>query len=129
MIPPNIQKWIDALKSSKYSQTKVELKTLAGKMCASGVACDISGLGRWERISEDDQSYAYIIPGPKDRDIYHIPIPVLEWLGMGVGAMKLIENLNDYRRYDFDEIADYIEREWMSLVTEETWEKYGDGYA
>ena len=44
----NIKLWVDALRSGKYQQARGALKT-GDAYCCLGVACDISGLGTWDR--------------------------------------------------------------------------------
>lgn len=41
------KRWVAALRSGEYRQTRGELRDAAG-FCCLGVACDISGTGKWD---------------------------------------------------------------------------------
>ncbi len=51
-------KWIDALKSGRYQQSRKRLRTVDG-FCCLGVLCDISGQGQW--VLDDNDFGAYLI--------------------------------------------------------------------
>lgn len=88
--PENFKKWLDELRSGNRNQGEGALRTVHVNPhdgsalvsdCCLGVACDISGLGRWEKISDDMPKRVYVIEGWGDEgDI--LPEPVLEWLGI-----------------------------------------------
>ena len=103
----NIQKWVDALRSGEYEQGKGNLKTADGKFCCLGVACEISELGEWNgRYYLDASNF--------------LPPEVQGWLGLSsspqiVGvADGSAWYLNDHRGWSFDQIADAIERTYLS---------------
>lgn len=97
------KKWIDALRSGKYTKTTHEMRVQRnGKscFCALGVLCDVIDSKRWEVHSgyyRWGNSWA-IIPG-RTRNAIHITEK--ECLS--------ILNLNDSKRKSFNEIADWIE--------------------
>lgn len=82
----NVAKLIAALRSGNYGQTKGKLSNSSGtEYCCLGVACDISGLGRW------DNTYSgryYVIEDENGKKIDDsdnvLPEPVARWLGMAV---------------------------------------------
>ncbi len=67
-----IRKWYIALKSGEYKQGKDRLRT-GDTYCCWGVACEISGTGRWKN-SKDLYSFSGVLALP--------PREVYEWLGV-----------------------------------------------
>ena len=57
----NIRKWVEALRSGDFPQTTSTLADSDG-YCCLGVACDISGLGRWGDDLDGDYSHStYVV--------------------------------------------------------------------
>ena len=99
--------WQEALRSGDYKQGKGALNN-KGKMCCLGVACDISGLGRWinpkEAVSVDPEpgkikaaardSLSYLSytdsVSNKTSDVDLIEI-VQNWLGVYSPLVELIQ--------------------------------------
>lgn len=117
----NMRKWVAALRSGNYKQGRGDLRKRPINesgfvFCCLGVLCDISGLGEWDGT-------CYLVNGdPYEGDL---PVPVAEWLGLvPVGSDKYgtdVEledstaiNLNDNYGYTFEQIADAIERTYLS---------------
>ena len=76
----NRKKWIEALRSDEYEKT--EGKLIDGtrtKYCCLGVACDISGLGKWHE-TEDARQQVYTINHVDHSSA--LPQEVQEWLGL-----------------------------------------------
>ena len=107
----NRKKWVEALRSGKYSQASGILRNdtdhatgrkLRGfEYCCLGVACEISGLGVWGAGIDDapDEVRRYIPHEDGDESkMYLLPESVREWLGIGThdGA------LYDLRKDDED---------------------------
>ena len=120
----NRRKWVEALRSGKYKQTSGSLHDDNG-FCCLGVACEISGLGEWERdaIFGNQTDYRYM------GKTGSLPAPVAAWLGLtsksptwDEGKWSESGNITDDMddnlavRNDegvtFAEIADIIERVW-----------------
>jgi hypothetical protein len=135
----NVRKWVDALRSGEYEQTTGVLRKADGDgnvvgYCCLGVACEVSGLGKWERRlpeDQDEQDY-YVVPvlyGEED-SWSELPDPVVEWLGFAldeendeVGNPHLLDpdgntysatQANDRFHWSFAEIADALERTYLS---------------
>lgn len=119
----NAKKWVAALRSGEYRQTAGNLRVSDG-YCCLGVACEISGLGRWV---EGESVYAYEIDG-FEIEFVRLPRPVREWLGLrsstGEFGSKSLERYgSDVRELTsindggatFAEIADIIEANWNTL--------------
>lgn len=107
--------WVAALRSGKYRQGKMQLRTAEG-MCCLGVACEISNLGEW------DGDGGYCTPADHyDRMI--LPAEVRDWLGLrsadgkfGQGHERRLTVMNDGGA-SFDKIADKIDAEPEGLLT------------
>lgn len=105
----NIQKWVDALRSGKYSQAHGKL-TRDNCFCCLGVACEISGVEKKRDL--------YGITGER----HFLPLEVYQWLGInsrdplvfyGNDFTKLTA-VNDEFRLSFDQIANLIEKHYLS---------------
>ena len=110
-IKDNREAWLAALRSGRYQQTQGYLQNEEG-FCCLGVACDISGLGRWRNE----------YPGPLGRKSYDIsgdysfssvallPPPVREHLGLQQTSWHHVEfidrvtHMNDAGK-TFEQIA------------------------
>jgi len=112
------EKWVEALRSGKYNQSKGFLhRTLEDNngFCCLGVLCDISGLGHWDTYG----SYEVYRTGSFVADIT-LPYGVMLWAGMKdasgdrEGKKLPLSTLND-NGYSFSRIADIIEKEWETL--------------
>lgn len=137
----NVRKWVAALRSGEYEQTKGALRRDGGDSgrvgyCCLGVACDVSGLGEWVQASEDgEQEYgydilAYRVEGYAENDINYDAEAVMhpavrDWLGVpdlnpdvyqpgSDGGAYPLAYFNDTESLDFAAIADLIEHEFLS---------------
>lgn len=97
----DIQKWIDTLRSGKYSQAKYTLQTRTG-YCCLGVACDI--------FIKDKKLANGILFGnsPKNQPNSQ------EWLAninhdFFIKTTFHLSHLNDNKNFSFDEIADLLQ--------------------
>lgn len=112
MNPEIKAKWIEALRSGKYKQTRAHLKDAAGHCCL-GVLCEVVG----EAPTENDGRWFY--GGCRN----YPPSSVYEKAGLGDQAHELptrvlfggeehghLANLNDAGA-DFNFIADVIEKQ------------------
>jgi hypothetical protein len=130
----NAKRWVEALRSGKYPQTRRTLKDDAG-FCCLGVACDLYAEevegANWKLRGEGAQAFHGV------RSIgYSVPPPeVIEWLGLRseIGHVNDVDPsltmLNDgsaqadsgmdVRRHSFVEIADWIASEPEGLFVEE----------
>lgn len=114
----NVAKWVIALRSGKYKQTFGALRDSNG-YCCLGVACQISGLGKWEKETTfGDDSREYVI-GPRSRGSGILPVKVAKWLGLNSTTPIVTEggciatNANDLKRLSFGEIADGVEKLYL----------------
>jgi hypothetical protein len=111
----NIRLWVDALRSGEYKQGKGYLNE-AGRYCCLGVACDVSGLGTWEKNTDRFSSAeARLYLG----DEYGLPKEVQKWLGIrshdpSLRSGRAASTLNDEDGKTFLEIADILEKKYLS---------------
>ena len=138
MIPENIQKWIEALRSGEYNQATGSLRGPTG-YCCLGVGCDISRVGSWGEETNDYSGTIHYITNGKYFYDSSLPDAVRDWFGLNdnIGTNPMFDDrraeygesynltvINDIERASFDEIADYIEENWKDIVTKEVREKY-----
>ena len=106
---------VAALRSGNYKQGN-EFLFKEGKFCCLGVACDISGLGRWQIRPRSEDIFLYL-----DKDSV-LPEEVMDYFGfvteLGQFTPEVTEDhdttlayLNDESKLNFNKIADIIESE------------------
>jgi len=111
------EKWVKALRSGKYKQTKHSLKDDNG-YCCLGVLCEISGMGEFKKREEllKNKFYQYITETETDGVV--LPALVMSWSGIqSVDGDFRDENLtamNDCG-FSFKKIADIIEKNYKIL--------------
>jgi hypothetical protein len=95
------QKWVDALRSGEYRQSKCGLRTPDG-FCCLGVLCDIVDPNGWRKTNVGAYSHPL---GTWDGFLISI-----SKLGMpGIPNQYVLAEKNDSEDWTFDQIADYIE--------------------
>ena len=118
----NAKKWVAALRSGEYLQSRHYLRAMKNGFCCLGVACDVyakeTGKGEWtEEVSDDQMNCYYSFEGEKGT----LPAEVCEWLGLPVNHKAVEYNNadmvdtslvvdNDFGA-SFAKIADIIESE------------------
>ena len=122
----NRKKWVEALRSGDYKQTTGALKNIGANVdmfCCLGVACDLSGLGKWRFPHQgeidywDGESMQSGVLTPRMQD----------WLGVNNSEVEVyiddeetgerretLVSLND-SGWTFEQIADLIEDERITL--------------
>ena len=110
-------KWVAALRSGDYEQTKHTLKDKKG-FCCLGVLCDLYSPNQWESFSDENNCYNYRFSAV---DIIGelLPSGIMEWSGMKSddgkrGGYQRLSSIND-KGVPFENIADIIEEEWEKL--------------
>lgn len=125
-------KWVKALRSGKYSQTRLRLKNSSNSYCCLGVLCEVvkdEVGGVWK--SSGSKCKEFVIEGGPTKsdsvDDTHLPASVQKLVGLkspegaGVIAVKNKEEfdcliaMNDKGRMTFKEIALVIEKNWRKL--------------
>ena len=108
MNPQIKQKWVDALRSGDYQQTKGRLRK-EDEFCCLGVLCDLYGKENnveWQHNEVDDYFY--------EKNSTVLPLSVMEWADVDgqsadiCNVTETLAGLNDSGS-TFNEIADLIE--------------------
>ena len=118
-------KWLEALRSEEYKQTRYTLRSPNDGFCCLGVLCDIytkevGGSWAWDEIQNPD---AYSLEVEDQLATVELPDCVVEWAGLevrspevantfreGEVAFSALASLNDDGK-DFKFIADLIDRD------------------
>ncbi len=103
-------KWLEALRSGKYKQGRLYLKT-DDAFCCLGILCDIYGKDGW--TPDFDKNNVGIYLGKK----HNLPVAVIDWSGLNSPNPHISDNefpslaeLND-NGGTFETIADIIEKQ------------------
>lgn len=113
------KKWVAALRSGEYQQTRQALYDGKG-FCCLGVLCEIMERPK-SLVNGTNGTYLYDF-GPytyTDDDGFdhtesfeedgELPPPFREQIGMSLGFMEVLIEMNDTDRNNFSEIAEWIE--------------------
>lgn len=102
------EKWLNALRSGAYKQSREMLRRKGGGFCCLGVLCDITKnmSDKWEVTPHF--KYVYFV---HEREHYksNVPLDILQKVGLRRTEEQALIELNDVRKYNFKKIADYIE--------------------
>ncbi len=101
------QKWLEALRSKRYTQGRGALRR-GQAYCCLGVLCDAIDSSKWQQehniYNKDSYSYNRCTGTP--------PASVSKEAGLTPQQESLMVKYNDTDMLDFDEIADKIEQEF-----------------
>ena len=115
-----VQKLVDALRSRKYKQGVGRLR-IDDKFCCLGVACDISGLGKWEQDPVYGQ-WSYTVKGKNAENESHVmPERVFKYFGFDDqnptlqphASYESAAEMNDYGHSKFKTIATAFEKAFL----------------
>jgi hypothetical protein len=117
MLNKNARKWVEALRSGKFKQSRFVLRNEEG-FCCLGVACEVAvreGVIPEARAGKDRYDY--------DNEISSLPERVQNWLGLRTPygyaeGYQSLESLNDSGEYSFEQIANVIESKPKGLFRE-----------
>ena len=113
------QNFVDALTGGKYIQLIGALKDDEGKMCAVGLACELSTTGNWENLVHESEGESveygypeefqyYHIEGENDRKNSKVPVSVLNYYGWSRDIIDWLIDMNDEEQFEFPQIANLI---------------------
>lgn len=105
------KKWLEALRSGEYQQTKGHLKDAEGHCCL-GVLCEITNLGTWEPVYHGGEILTYRVNGKVASECDGLlPEAVVHATGVDDAAQTALYPMNDSHLdpKDFPAIADWIE--------------------
>lgn len=136
----NIKKWVKALRSGMYLQGHQRLAYLdyegVPRYCCLGVACEVAiENGLRLKVAADvygEHTKTY------NGSVGLLPTETMEWLGLprfdpkldfGDGLVISASKANDDRRFDFDTIANAIERTYLHRWYHRLmfWRRYSGG--
>jgi len=126
MMNPEVKvKWLEALRSGEYRQTRYTLQSPSHGFCCLGVLCDIYTKevgGSWE-YDYCESSCAHTLKVGEESAQTELPDCVVEWAGLEVRSPEVtnpfcegevafctLASLNDDGK-DFEFIADLIDRD------------------
>jgi hypothetical protein len=98
------EKWVTALRSGKYKQGRLFLRSIDNEFCCLGVLCDVYNNTDWK---EYGGCYSY---GSTTDGIYYIPHDIAFQIGIIINQQHRLSYKNEVSHQSFQEIADYIER-------------------
>lgn len=93
-------KWVSALRSGEYNQTRRTLRDDVG-FCCLGVLCDVTSKASWE----EDNQWRF----DDELSDNELPTAFRKRIGMSGGDESHLVVMNDDKGASFSEIADYIE--------------------
>lgn len=108
-----IERWVAALRSGEYSQTKRSLRNERG-FCCLGVLCD---------TVKDDMDFDWFLRNGEwtfDGRSGYVPESVANYINIYVGALDRYATMNDKQGMDFQEIAAQIEEDLLTSATDES---------
>jgi hypothetical protein len=107
MDPQLKEKWLGALRSGAYAQTKNRLRSPENGFCCLGVVCNVLNHDGWNetiRPNHGDPGYDWGSHGTgmvgEDLD---------RTLGLPLGTARTLSDMNDNKDATFTQIADWIE--------------------
>lgn len=104
-------KWITALKSGSYQQTKESLRENSREFCALGVLADVIDPEGWSTNSEEEYTWhgnLHALDTPSNPN-YLVPKEISCRTNRGIEFQARIQTWNDLG-YTFPEIVGFLER-------------------
>lgn len=101
MDPVKKKRWVEALRSGEYKQTKGTLNMKNTCFCCLGVYADVTDLGTWHGVARQTLT----INGTTHQRTCDLPYTIIPQL-----IQNTLIDMNDNGK-SFTEIADYIEKE------------------
>lgn len=92
--------WINALRSGKFTQGRLQL-SLDGKYCCLGVLCKIAGV--------PEVNSSLILSLTFGGNISTLTVKLMNEFGLSYKDQTRLTTMNDREKKSFAEIADYIE--------------------
>lgn len=124
-------KWLEALRSNKYKQTRSVLKR-GDSFCCLGVLCDVADHDKWQCISDTQDGETYSIWEWEDEECVP-PEELLKLVDIDCDEPKfnlekyeplkknelgILTEMNDRKDKIFAEIADWLEEKWKAAYLE-----------
>jgi hypothetical protein len=112
-----IQEWVNLLRSDEFSQIKRHLGTCGrNERCALGVACEVAVTHKITERLEDMPPGGKLFFGTDytTGDWQGVPEPVQDFFKISMKSFKIVATLNDISGLSFSEIADHLEKRYLS---------------
>lgn len=111
MNPEIKAKWVAALTSGEYEQTRNYLRRVGNGYCCLGVLCEVVDPGQWQGGHVSICSYAgkYADGGSNPAFISFPPAELLDAAGLKYTEAQTLAALNDKEGASFEQIAQYIQ--------------------
>ena len=106
------ERWVVALESGEYDQTRGRLRDEDG-FCCIGVACDLSGLGKWVSCGG-----WWMYTDGRREERYGLPGIVRKRLSITCSAENMLPCMNDDDGATFAEIAKWIRENADEVFTQ-----------
>lgn len=114
-LKPSVMKWIQALRSGEYKQTTGALQKTKGAKagyCCLGVACVL-----YNEVAAANNRISVEIKNPSGNvafggNIEQLPMRPLRHYGLSGQMQEDLIDINDKKKKNFNQIADYIEAEF-----------------
>ena len=109
----NRKKWIEALESGDYTQARGYLRN-GNSYCCLGVACDISGMGKWLKVNDEEGHNYYVYQMDEvNHESSILPKEVADWLGIDKQGYfkdfsRSLLQVNDSQKKNFKQIASMV---------------------
>lgn len=109
-------RWIEALRSGRYTQGRHLLRSPGDKYCCLGVLCDLA-------VEDEVGAWVDLAPGAPDGQHWNLgdsadgfsstalTRKVMDWSGVSPLSQDALIQMNDQQGASFEEIAQYIEEE------------------
>lgn len=111
MNPEIKAKWIAALTSGEYEQTRNYLHRIDDGYCCLGVLCEVMDPGQWRNgicINAYGGKYVPIDADPQKDFTSFPPFKLLDAAGLSDAQAQMLARMNDNEDASFGEIAQYI---------------------
>jgi hypothetical protein len=105
-------KWLEALRSNKYTKGTGALRYVSDKYCCLGVLCAISPNIKWEIYGSaiGTSFYEASYNNPNEKSGAFLPPSLRDELGIEFSQETCLTNLNDTSD-TWDKIIEYIDKE------------------
>ncbi len=101
-------KWVNALRSGDYKQTRMQLRNAEG-WCCLGVLADVCA-DDWLPVKGREEYAQPFLDGKQIGDICDLTTKWCEKIGLPLKEKGHLMSMNDSNENTFEEIADYIEK-------------------
>lgn len=109
MNPEIKAKWIAALTSGEYEQTRNYLRRVGGGYCCLGVLCEVMDPGQWYDGMTISSYVGKHVPVEADLFISFPPAELLDAADLKYTEAQTLAILNDKEGASFEQIAQHIQ--------------------